>query len=201
MKVLLQEDISNVGYAGEVCEVAAGYGRNYLIPRGMAVLATKGVLKQAERWREKQAARRESLRAEYRALTDRLTGLILNFEARAGESGKLYGSVTTNEIADRINKELGLEIDRRAVVGDPLRQLGEHMVSVRLSGEYQPQITVVIHPETSDEPEEAGAVEEVEETPTDEYDEGDDFYEEDEFDDEDDFDDEDESEAELPESV
>lgn len=155
MKVLLKEDVSNLGYAGEVMDVADGYGRNYLIPQGMAVKATPGVLTAAKAWRDRAKVRLAELRKEHEALAERISEAKLNFHARAGETGKLYGSVTTNEIVDALNAELGTSIDRRSVVGEPLRQLGEHQVTVRLSRDYQPQIMVYIHPE--------GDVEEVEE--------------------------------------
>ena len=144
MKVLLKEDVENLGYAGELCKVADGYGRNYLIPKGMAVVATPSVMKQAEVWRKKAEARRAQLRAEHEALAARIAETRLAFTARAGETGKLYGSITTSQIADALNEALGTEIDRRKVGVEPLRQLGEHKVVVRLSGEFQPELTVVI---------------------------------------------------------
>lgn len=147
MKVLLKEDIDNIGYAGEVHTVADGYGRNYLLPKGMAVIATPGTLKQAETWRKKAEARRAELRAEHEALSAQIQEVRLVFSARAGESGKLYGSVTTSQITDEMNEILGTEIDRRKVGQDPLRQLGEHKVVVRLSADFHPELTVVIEPE------------------------------------------------------
>lgn len=147
MKVLLKEDVDNIGYAGEVHEVANGYGRNYLLPQGMAVIATPGTLKQAETWRKKAEARRAEVRAEHEALSARIEEVRLVFSARAGESGKLYGSVTTTQITDELNEVLGTEIDRRKVGQEPLRQLGEHKVVVRLSADFRPELTVVIEPE------------------------------------------------------
>ncbi len=152
MKVLLKEDVDNLGYAGEVYKVADGYGRNYLIPKGMAVVATPSMMKQAEVWRKKAEARRAEQRAEFEALSARIEGVHLVFTARAGETGKLYGSITTSQIADALNEELGTEIDRRKVGVEPLRQLGEHKVIVRLSGEFQPEMTVVIESEDGEEP-------------------------------------------------
>ncbi len=160
MKVLLREDVDNLGYAGDLKEVAAGYGRNYLLPNGLAVLATNSAIKQAESWREQAAARREELHKEYEALSKRLHELPLTFEARAGETGKLYGSVTTNDVADQINETLGLELDRRKVIGESLRELGEHRVTVRLSPEFQPQVVVTIKQEGEEEEAALDAVEE-----------------------------------------
>ena len=147
MKVLLKEDIENIGLAGEVHKVADGYGRNYLLPQGLAVMASPGMMKQAVAWRKKAEARRAELRAEYEALSAKIEEVHLTFTARAGETGKLYGSVTTTQIADDLNELLGTEIDRRKVGIEPLRQLGEHKVVVRLSGEFQPELTVVIENE------------------------------------------------------
>ena len=151
MKVLLKEDIETLGYAGEVHNVAPGYGRNYLIPKGLAVQATPSALKQAEIWRRKAEARRAELRAEYEALSARVAEVTLTFQARASESGRLYGSVTMNQIADALNEKLGTEIDRRKVTGDPLRQLGTHKIPVRLSGEFHPEVTVVIASEEGED--------------------------------------------------
>ncbi len=151
MKVLLKQDVENLGYAGEVHKVAPGFGRNYLIPQGLAVLATPGMMKQADAWRKKAEARRAQLRAEYEALAAKIQDVTLKFTAKAGNTGKLYGSITTSQIADELNAVLGTDIDRRKVGTEPLRQLGEHKVVVRLSGEFQPEFTVVIESEEGEE--------------------------------------------------
>lgn len=146
MKVLLKEDVDNLGYAGEVLNVADGYGRNYLIPKGIAVKASSSVLKQAHSWRDRAAVRMAEVQKEHEALAARIIETTLEFEARAGETGKLYGSVTTADIVDELNEALGTEIDRRKVVSDPLRQLGDHYVTIRLSRDYNPQVTVLVKP-------------------------------------------------------
>ena len=177
MKVLLKEDVDNLGLAGEVHEVAAGFGRNYLIPQGFAVKASPGAMNQATVWRKKAEARRAQIRAEYEALAAKIEGVTLNFTARAGDSGKLYGSITTAQIADALNETMGLDIDRRKVGVDPLRQLGEHKVVVRLSGDIHPSVTVIIESEGGEPEVEAAApvIEEVEEY--DEFDEYEEFEE------------------------
>jgi large subunit ribosomal protein L9 len=147
MKVLLKQDIDNIGLAGEVHKVSNGYGRNFLLPQGLAVVASPSMMKQAEAWRKKAEARRAEIRAEYEALASQIEAVRLTFTARAGETGKLYGSITTTQIADDLNAQLGTDIDRRKVGIEPLRQLGEHKVVVRLSGDFQPEITVVIENE------------------------------------------------------
>lgn len=150
MKVLLKEDVDNLGYAGEVHNVANGYGRNYLLPRGLAVLATDGVLKQAAAWRERAEARRAEQRAEFGALTDKITGMHLVFRAKAGETGRLYGSVTMMDVADRLNEELGTDIDRRKFDSQPLRDLGEHQITIHLDRDFHPQLTIHVHPEAGE---------------------------------------------------
>lgn len=147
MKVLLKEDVENLGLAGEVYDVANGYGRNYLVPKGFAVKASPGVMNQAELWRKKAEARRAEIRAEYEALAEKIMEVTLNYTARASETGKLFGSVTTAQITDDLNAELGTEIDRRKVGVESLRQLGEHKVVVRLNADIQPELTVIIEGE------------------------------------------------------
>lgn len=147
MKVLLKEDVDNLGYAGEVHTVADGFGRNFLLPKGLAVKASADVMKQAEAWRKRAEARRAELRAEYDVLSERIRAVTLHFSARAGDTGKLYGSITTQQIADKLNETLGTEIDRRKVGAEPLRQIGEHHVPVRLSGDHHPEFLVIVHPE------------------------------------------------------
>lgn len=181
MKVLLKQDIENIGLAGEVHKVADGFGRNFLLPQGLAVVASPGMMKQAILWRKKAEARRAELHAEYEALSAKIEAVRLTFTARAGETGKLYGSITTSQIADELNEQLGTEIDRRKVGIEPLRQLGEHKVVVRLSGDFQPELTVIIENEEGEtvpalelpEYEEVVIVETIEPEPEDETDEAD----------------------------
>ena len=141
MKVLLKEDVYNLGYAGEVHEVADGYGRNYLIPQGLAIKATPGVVKQAEVYRRQAEARRAEREARYNELIEKIKETTLTFEAKAGETGRLYGSVTTFQVADALNEALGTEIDRRKIGAgtDSLRELGEHKVPVRLDADPVPE--------------------------------------------------------------
>jgi large subunit ribosomal protein L9 len=152
MKILLKQDVINLGYAGEVIDVANGYGRNYLLPQGLAVKATDGVLKEADVWRQRAAVRISEIRNENETLSAEISSTKLVFNARAGETGKLYGSITTADIAEKMNQQLGTEIDRRIISSEPLRQLGEHRVTIKLGRDFHPQVTVFIHPlETQDE--------------------------------------------------
>ncbi|MFO7539590.1 MAG: 50S ribosomal protein L9 [Chloroflexota bacterium] len=152
MKVLLKEDVYNLGYAGEVHEVANGYGNNYLIPKGLAIKATPNVMKQANVYRKRAEAHRAEVEKKYRELADKIRETTLTFTAKAGESGRLYGSVTTFQIADALNEALGTEIDRRKVGAgsDSLRDLGKHEVTVRLDADHQVDVTVIIEPEDED---------------------------------------------------
>ena len=151
MKVLLLEDVINLGLAGDVVTVADGYGRNYLIPRGLAKVATAGSLKQADQIRRTGERKRARELASAQDLARRIEGLTLTFNARAGETGKLYGSITTADLAEAMESELGEEIDRRKIISDPLRQLGEHAVQVRLMTDVSATLKVIIEPEEGEE--------------------------------------------------
>jgi large subunit ribosomal protein L9 len=152
MKVILRKDVENLGQAGTVQTVSDGYARNYLIPKGLAVVATPGELKvlaENQRVREQKIARQEQ---QLQALAERIAGTRLVFQARAGEGGRLYGSVTAGDIAEKLSSVLGTEIDRRKVVLDePIRSLGEHAVTVHLVGKLRPQVTVVVEPIVEDD--------------------------------------------------
>lgn len=147
MKVLLINDVYKLGRAGDVKKVAAGYGRNYLIPQGLAVLATPGALKQADSIREQAATRRAIENKELSGLADQLSDLRLTFPVKAGDTGKLYGSVTTQMIAEAILEKIGVEIDRRQIDAQPIRNLGLHKIDVRLTIDLVPEVTVVVHRE------------------------------------------------------
>ena len=147
MKVMLLQDVFNLGRAGDVKKVANGYGRNYLIPQGFAVLATPGALTHVERIREDADQRRSILNEEMAGVVESLKGVLLLFPARAGETGKLYGSVTTMMIANQLTEKLGEEITKRQIDTHPLRLLGMHTVNVRLTLDLIPEISVVVYRE------------------------------------------------------
>jgi large subunit ribosomal protein L9 len=147
MKVLLLKDVYKLGRAGDVKRVADGYGRNYLLPQGMAVLATTEALKMAERIREKANVQRAIVNQEMDAVARQLVGLTLIFPARASETGKLYGSVTTQMIAEAIKAKTGVEVARRQIDSQPLRMLGEYKVHIRLTVDLIPTIDVIVHRE------------------------------------------------------
>ena len=147
MKVLLLDDVYNLGRAGDVKKVANGYGRNYLIPQGLAVLATPGALKEVEHIRKRAVARRAALNEEMSAVAEQLDGVVLTYPMKAGETGKLYGSVTTQMISESLFEEAAVTIDRRNVDSQPIRTIGEHKVAVRLTMDLIPDITVIVHRE------------------------------------------------------
>ncbi len=164
MKVLLIKDVYKLGHAGDIKRVADGYGRNYLIPQGLAVLATSGAIKQADYIRKEATVRRNVLNKEMGGLADRIKGMRVAFASKAGETGKLYGSITTQMIAEAVAEKLKTEIDRRQVESEPIRTLGEHTARIRLTVDLVPQITVVVHREgEAVELEDEQAEEEVEE--------------------------------------
>ncbi|HHY88836.1 MAG TPA: 50S ribosomal protein L9 [Chloroflexi bacterium] len=147
MKVLLVKDVYKLGRAGDIKRVADGYGRNYLIPQGLAVLATPGAVKQADKIREKAAAERALLNKEMSAVAERINGAILAFPMRAGDTGKLYGSVTPQMIADELKRTTGVDVDRRQIETQPIRNLGEYTAHIRLTMDLVPEITVIVHRE------------------------------------------------------
>ena len=149
MKVLLLRDHDKLGKAGDIKNVADGYARNYLLPRGLAVLATDGALKQADTIRKSEEKRRARLYAEAQAVANQLTGTTLTFHALVGETGKLYGSITANDIVEAIKREKGIEVDKRKVdLREPLRSLGTHSVPIRLATDLAPTVTVVVEATT-----------------------------------------------------
>lgn len=132
MKVILRADVENLGALGDVVEVKPGYGRNFLLPQGLAMLASPSNLKVFEQQRKKLQAKMDALRAEAIDLKDKLEALEIVIPMHVGENDKLYGSVTSSIIGDAI-ASLGVEVDRRRILMDaPIRTLGEHPVRIRL---------------------------------------------------------------------
>jgi len=144
VKVILRTDVAGLGEEGEVKDVAGGYARNYLLPGGMAMPATKGNLKVLEQQRSQIEVNQEQHRVEARALADRLVTMPLDFPVRVGEQGRLYGSITASDIAERL-KSQGVELDRRSIeVREPLRALGTYDVPVRVAHAVTGHITVTL---------------------------------------------------------
>jgi large subunit ribosomal protein L9 len=147
MKVLLLKDVFKLGRAGDVKRVADGYGRNFLLPQGLAVLATPGALRQVDMIRKKATAARAELNSEMASIAEVLKGAIIAFGGRAGDTGKLYGSVTTQMMVDEINRKYNLQLDRHQIEAQPIRSLGESKIQVRLTVDLTPEVKVIVHRE------------------------------------------------------
>jgi large subunit ribosomal protein L9 len=139
-EVILRAEVENLGHAGEVVEVAPGYARNYLLPRGLAYVATEANKHRVVQERQKYEEKLEQQRAEAEALAGRLEGLVLEFRAMAGEEDQLYGSISVADITDRLEQQ-GFEIERTKIKLDqPIKTLGEFEVPLRL----HPRVTQTI---------------------------------------------------------
>ena len=148
MEVLLKQDVKGVGHAGDIKKVASGYARNFLIPQGLAAPANKGATKQAQQIKSAAERRHERERANAASLAERINSTSVTFKARAAETGRLFGSITASDIAEALEKRLGVEIHKRQIdLEHPLRDLGSHQVAVRLMPDVVPNVTVLIEAE------------------------------------------------------
>lgn len=153
MKVLLTHDVDKIGKAGQIKNVAEGYARNYLIPKGLAVLATGGALKQAETIRKAEEKRQAQLFAQAQAVAGQLADTTLTFRAKAGETGKLYGSITATDIVEAIQAAKGIEVDKRKIdLRDPIRTVGTHKVEVKLATNLTAEVKVIVEAEAEETP-------------------------------------------------
>ena len=133
MKVVLRSDVDTLGEKGDIVDVADGYARNYLVPRGLAMRATKGVVDQAASMRRNRDAKVARDREAAQALAAQLTAIRVEVRARAGEGGRLFGSVTNADIADAIAAQTGVTIDRRSLqLDEPIKELGPHELGAKL---------------------------------------------------------------------
>lgn len=147
MKVILKKDIVTLGDAGEVVEVKNGYANNYLIPQGIALRATEGALRALDTERKQQAKKIEQQRIAAREIADRLQQLSLKVSAKAGESGKLFGTVTSGDIAEALKNE-GVSIDRRKIsLEAPIKALGNYEVGVKLFMDVSATLKVTVEAE------------------------------------------------------
>jgi len=141
VKVVLRRDVATLGKAGEVKEVADGYGRNYLIPRGLAAPASRTAMENVDAHKAAESRRRARLDEEAEALAKRIEESAIVIRARTGQGGRLYGSVTSADIAEALSSELGTSIEKRNVdLAEPIRHLGTHSVRVHVA----PQVTVPV---------------------------------------------------------
>lgn len=148
MKIILTQDVPGLGRMGEIRQVADGYARNYLIPRGMAVLASPGAIKQVQLRHKAEEKRSQRLKLEAEEFARRLGELTLRFRARVGESQRLYGSITSADIVEAIEEQTGQVIDKRKVeLEHSIRELGEHHVPIKLMSDVTAHVRVVVEPE------------------------------------------------------
>jgi large subunit ribosomal protein L9 len=144
MKIILRADMENLGKLGDVVSVKPGYGRNFLIPQGLAMMASPSNLKVFELERKKLQARMDSLRSDAEKLADQIAKAEVSIVVRVGEGDKLYGSVTSAMIADALS-QAGIEIDRKKIVlGDPIRTLGVHEVDVKLHADVRGTVRLLV---------------------------------------------------------
>ena len=149
MKVILQKPVEKLGVPGDMVDVADGYARNYLMPRGLAVQASKGGVKHVESLKRAHSTRVSQARAEAETEAERLTATPIRVKARVGEEGRLFGSVTAGEVAEEIERQTGIKIDRHDVhLDEPIRSIGVHEVRVHLFAEVDPVVSVEVEPES-----------------------------------------------------
>jgi large subunit ribosomal protein L9 len=157
MELILRADVENLGRLGDKVSVKPGYGRNYLIPQGLAMMASDANLRRFENERKKLQAKRDALVADAQSLSDRLAAIAVVIEVRVGEGAKLYGSVTSAIIADKL-AEQGFEIDRKKIVlAEPIRSLGHYDVPVKLLPELRGTVRVSVVRQGGPEDEEIAA--------------------------------------------
>ena len=144
MKIVLRADVQNLGNKGDLVEVAPGYARNYLVPKGLAIAATDGVIRQSESMRRSRQVRDRREKEGAEATARQLAAKRVEIKARAGEGGRLFGSVTSTDIAEAVEAQTGVALDRRKLHVEPIRTLGTHEVPIRLHGEVEVPITIEV---------------------------------------------------------
>ncbi len=148
MKVILQVDVKKIGNKGDVVEVAEGYGRNYLLPRGLAVEANPGNLRQVAEVKKAESSKVDRELKEAEKIGSTLQDKIVNVSAKVGEGGRLFGSITTQDIAEQLRRQLSVEIDKRKIdVKEPIKTLGSHPVTVKVHPKIHVSVTVEVTPE------------------------------------------------------
>ena len=145
MKVILRADVPDVGHKGDVLDVADGYARNFLVPRGLAMAASKGALAQAESMRRARAVRDARDREAAEEVASKLVPKIITVKAKAGAEGRLFGSVTSSDVAAAVHEQTGIELDRRKLhLDEPIKSVGTHQVPARLHADVEFVITVEV---------------------------------------------------------
>lgn len=145
MEIILRADVPNVGKRGDVLAVADGFARNYLVPRGLAMRASPGAITQAGAMRRSRDQKDATARAGAEDVAKRLVPTIIHVSARASGEGKLFGSITTSDVAEAVLVQTGLELDRRKMhLDEPIRELGTHRVLVKLHADVEFPVTVEV---------------------------------------------------------
>lgn len=145
MKVILRSDVTNVGHKGDVCDVSDGFARNFLVPRGLAMKASDGAMAQAAAMRRAREVRDARDRGAAEELAGRLTPQVIRITAKAGTEGRLFGSVTTHDIASAVEAQTGIALDRRKVhLDEPIKALGVHEVPVKLHTDVELRLSVEV---------------------------------------------------------
>lgn len=147
MKILLLEDVYKLGRAGDIKKVAPGYARNYLMPQGLAVLATPGAVKQAGRIQKQGEIKRVKVNQELGGVAEQLDGKRFTFAAKASETRRLYGSINTLMIAEVVSEDIGVTVEAKQIESQPLRMIGKHVVKVRLTVDLIPEIEIIVYRE------------------------------------------------------
>jgi large subunit ribosomal protein L9 len=143
MKIILTEDIKNLGYKDDVVEVKAGYGRNYLIPQGKAKLATEGAMKMLAEDIRQREFKLDKIRKDAEAVATKLNGVSLTLSAKTGTSGKIFGSITALQVANML-KDQGYEVDRRKIMLDDVKTLGSYEATVNLFKDISATVKVEV---------------------------------------------------------
>lgn len=143
VKLVLREDVNHLGAVGDLVRVRAGYARNFLLPRGLAVLASKGSIRQIEEHKKQAVARAAKLKSSNQALATQLSSVSVEITRQAGEGDKLYGSVTSKDIAEAIAAK-GYSVDKRQIATDAIKELGEHNVVIKLGSGIDATVKVTI---------------------------------------------------------
>jgi large subunit ribosomal protein L9 len=145
VKIVMRADVENVGKKGDIIEVADGFARNYLLPKGHAIKATDGVVEQAAAMRRSRDLKDAKDREAGETIARKLVPMVITLTARAGGEGKLFGSITSQDIVTAVAEQAGVELDRRKVhLDDPIRTVGTHEVPVKLHSDVQFRITVEV---------------------------------------------------------
>jgi large subunit ribosomal protein L9 len=142
VKIVLRADVDNLGHKGDLVEVAPGYARNYLVPKGLAMVASPGIERQAEAMRRSRQVRDRREKEGAEATARQLAAKRVEIRARAGEGGRLFGSVTSADIAEAVEAQTGVKLDRRKMSVEPIKSLGTHEVPVKLHSDVEFRITV-----------------------------------------------------------